>query len=214
MSGITGPPGTGGSGVTDHGALTGLADDDHPQYHNDARGDARYDALGSAAAAQAASQPLDSDLTALAAAGNSAVLAATTASFLTADETKLDSLIGTSNRTIGMTFDGGGSPPTVGSVGYVVAQFAGTIDRWNIVADQSGSAVIDVWKAAGAIPTDANRIAGTEKITLSAQQLASDTSLSTWSTLSVAVGDVLAFEIESVSTCTRLTAEVRVAEPV
>lgn len=31
-----------GSGVTDHGALTGLADDDHTQYHNDARGDARY----------------------------------------------------------------------------------------------------------------------------------------------------------------------------
>lgn len=29
-------------GVTDHGALTGLSDDDHSQYHNDARGDARY----------------------------------------------------------------------------------------------------------------------------------------------------------------------------
>ena len=34
---------TGGSGgVTDHGALTGLSDDDHGQYHNDTRGDARY----------------------------------------------------------------------------------------------------------------------------------------------------------------------------
>lgn len=30
------------AGVTDHGALTGLADDDHTQYHNDARGDTRY----------------------------------------------------------------------------------------------------------------------------------------------------------------------------
>jgi hypothetical protein len=29
-------------GVTDHGALTGLSDDDHPHYHTDARGDARY----------------------------------------------------------------------------------------------------------------------------------------------------------------------------
>ena len=35
-------PGGGGGGVTDHGDLTGLADDDHSQYHNDARGDARY----------------------------------------------------------------------------------------------------------------------------------------------------------------------------
>ncbi len=32
----------GGGGVTDHGALTGLADDDHAQYHTDTRGDARY----------------------------------------------------------------------------------------------------------------------------------------------------------------------------
>jgi hypothetical protein len=35
-----------GGGVTDHGALTGLADDDHTQYHNDTRGDARYSQLG------------------------------------------------------------------------------------------------------------------------------------------------------------------------
>jgi len=32
----------GGGGGTDHGNLSGLADDDHLQYHNDARGDARY----------------------------------------------------------------------------------------------------------------------------------------------------------------------------
>jgi hypothetical protein len=32
----------GGGGVTDHGVLTGLADDDHPHYLNTARGDARY----------------------------------------------------------------------------------------------------------------------------------------------------------------------------
>lgn len=37
---------SGGGGVTDHGTLTGLADDDHPQYHTDARGDLRYSALG------------------------------------------------------------------------------------------------------------------------------------------------------------------------
>jgi hypothetical protein len=32
----------GDGGISDHGALTGLGDDDHTQYHNDARGDARY----------------------------------------------------------------------------------------------------------------------------------------------------------------------------
>lgn len=37
--------GGGGGGSSDHGALTGLADDDHPQYLNNSRGDARYSLL-------------------------------------------------------------------------------------------------------------------------------------------------------------------------
>lgn len=55
----------GGGGVSDHGGLTGLSDDDHPQYHNNTRGDLRYsllahthsgvyDPAGTAAAAMAA----------------------------------------------------------------------------------------------------------------------------------------------------------------
>lgn len=40
-------------GVADHGDLTGLTDDDHPQYHNDARGDARYWPLSTDLATQA-----------------------------------------------------------------------------------------------------------------------------------------------------------------
>lgn len=35
-------PNTSFGGAADHGTLTGLGDDDHPQYHTDARGDARY----------------------------------------------------------------------------------------------------------------------------------------------------------------------------
>lgn len=38
----TGGGGGGEGGVSDHGLLTGLADDDHPQYFNQGRGDARY----------------------------------------------------------------------------------------------------------------------------------------------------------------------------
>jgi len=36
------------TGISEHDALTGLGDDDHPQYHNDARGDARYSPLAHA----------------------------------------------------------------------------------------------------------------------------------------------------------------------
>lgn len=49
-SGTSGDPyiinATGGGGTSDHGALTGLGDDDHPQYFNQTRGDARYIQIG------------------------------------------------------------------------------------------------------------------------------------------------------------------------
>lgn len=41
--GVQGP-----AGPSDHGELSGLSDDDHPQYHNNARGDARYTPLAHA----------------------------------------------------------------------------------------------------------------------------------------------------------------------
>lgn len=50
-------------GVSDHGALTGLSDDDHTQYHNDTRGDIRY---YTKAQSDINYQPKDSDLTSLA----------------------------------------------------------------------------------------------------------------------------------------------------
>ena len=117
----------------------------------------------------------------------------------------------TPRRVVGVTFDGQGSTPTVGSVGYAVVPFSGTIDQWHIVANASGSAVVDVWKAAGTIPVNANAIAGSEKPTLSAAQIASDTALSSWTT-TVTAGDVFGFELESVTTCTRITVEVRISE--
>lgn len=115
-------------------------------------------------------------------------------------------------RAIGVTFDGNGATPTVGSIGYVVCPFDGEIQGWHIVSNVSGSAVVDVWKSSGTIPTNVNTIAGTEKPTLSAQQLASDLSISTWTSLTVASGDVIGFELESVATCTRITVEVVINE--
>lgn len=67
-----------GGGTTYHGALTGLADDDHTQYHTDARGDARYTALAHTGAGGTA---------------HANVVAAGAAGFMTgADKTKLDGI--------------------------------------------------------------------------------------------------------------------------
>jgi hypothetical protein len=81
---------------------------------------------------------------------------------------------------------------------------------WTILADQAGSIVVDVWKDtyANYPPTNADSIAGTEKPTLSSAQQSQDLSLTTWTT-TVAAGDILAFEVESATTVTRVTVALR-----
>ena len=103
--------------------------------------------------------------------------------------------------TFGCSVNGGGFAPLTGIIGYTVIPYNGTITGWNIVSDISGSCVIDVWKAAGVVPTVANTIAGTEKPTLTAQQLNSDSTLTTWTT-AVTAGDVIGFNLDSASTLT------------
>jgi hypothetical protein len=109
-----------------------------------------------------------------------------------------------------VTFDGGGQLLEVGNTkSFYTVTFNGTIQGWYLTADQPGDLVVDVWKAANAIPTNANSIAGTEKPTLNAQQIASDATLSTWNA-AVYPGDVLGFEIESTAVLTKATLVLRI----
>lgn len=105
--------------------------------------------------------------------------------------------------TFGCSVNGGGFAPLTGIIGYTVIPYNGTITGWSIVSDVVGSCVIDVWKAAGVVPTVANTIAGTEKPTLSSQQLNSDNALTTWTT-AVTAGDVIGFYLDSASTLTNV----------
>ena len=105
-------------------------------------------------------------------------------------------------RTVSVGFDGGGSALTSGKVAYfATVPFAGTITAWDLVADQSGSIVIDVWKANDAVPTVSNTITASSKPTLSSTQSAFAGGISGWTT-SVAVGDVFGFHIDSATTVT------------
>lgn len=105
--------------------------------------------------------------------------------------------------SFGITIDGGGSGFATGMKGFTRIPYSGSITGWTMIGDATGSCVIDVWKANNAIPTVANSIAGTEKPTLTAQQLNSDTNLTTWSS-SIAPGDIIAFNVDSTSTVTRV----------
>ncbi len=118
---------------------------------------------------------------------------------------------GFTTGTLGITIDGAGTAITTGVKGYIVLPYNATITSWNVVADQSGSVVVDVWKDSSyTIPTGATQsIAGTEKPTLSSQQINSDLSLSTWTT-SLVVGDVIAFNVDSATTVERITLQIKV----
>jgi hypothetical protein len=91
--------------------------------------------------------------------------------------------------------------------------YAGTITGWTLVADQSGSIVLDVWKDtyANIPPTVADTIAGTEKPTLSSAHKNQDLSLSTWTT-SLSKGDSLIFNVDSASTVTRVSLVLRITK--
>lgn len=116
------------------------------------------------------------------------------------------------SKVITLTFiiDGGGSAITTGQKGHLEIPFACTITGWTLLADQSGSIVIDVWKDtyANFPPTVADTIAGSEKPTLSSAQKNQDLTLTSWTT-SVAAGDILAFNVDSVATVTRVTLSIR-----
>lgn len=109
-------------------------------------------------------------------------------------------------KSFGITIDGGGSAITTGVKGYVTVPYTGTITQWTLLADQSGSIVIDVWKDtyANYPPTVADTIAGSEKPTLSSATKNQDTNLTTWTT-AVTAGDVVGFKVDSASTVTRVT---------
>jgi hypothetical protein len=113
--------------------------------------------------------------------------------------------------TIQFIIDGGGSAITTGQKGHAEVPASGVIEGWTILADQSGSIVVDVWKDtyANFPPTVADTIAGSEKPTLSAAQKNQDLALGTWTT-TVTKGDIIAFNVDSITTVERVLVSIRV----
>jgi hypothetical protein len=114
-----------------------------------------------------------------------------------------------SAKTVGVTVDGGGAAITTGLKGYVQCPVTGTIDSWTLLADQSGSVVIDVWKDtyANALPTDADSITAAAPPTITTATKATNSTLTGWTT-SVTAGDVFGFNVDSATTIERVTLTV------
>jgi len=100
--------------------------------------------------------------------------------------------------------DGGGSEITTGKKGYLRVPFDCTITREALLADQTGSIKVDIWKDtyANFPPTDADTITGGNEPEISAGTKDQDATLTDWTT-SLSEGDILAFNVDSIDTITR-----------
>jgi hypothetical protein len=114
---------------------------------------------------------------------------------------------------VGITIDGGGSAITTGVKGYIEIPYACTINRVTMLADQTGSIVVDIWKAAYASypPTVANTITASAIPTITTATKSQDSTLTGWTT-SVSAGDILGFNVNSATTITRLNLILKVTK--
>jgi hypothetical protein len=96
--------------------------------------------------------------------------------------------------------DGGGLEIVPGLKGSVIVPFACAINSWTLVAEPSGSITVDIWKTplAGYPPEVGDSITGGAKPAIVGGQSATSSSLGAWDT-AVAEGDVLAFNVDSVT---------------
>lgn len=120
---------------------------------------------------------------------------------------------------IGITMDGAGAVLTTGVKGFVYVPKTCTITAVTLLSTDasvlSGSIVVDIWKDvyANYPPTVADTIintgAGGVKPTISSATNSQDTTLAHWTT-SVTAGDVIGFNVDSVTTLQRVTLELTV----
>lgn len=114
--------------------------------------------------------------------------------------------------TANFIIDGVGAALATGVAGDLGPfDFVGKIQAVTLLADQSGSVVIDIWKDtfANFPPTDADTITASAPPTISTATNSQDTTLTGWTT-AIAVGDILRFNVDSVTSITRVTVGLKI----
>jgi len=107
---------------------------------------------------------------------------------------------------IEFVIDGGGSEITDGIKGDLEIPFNCTIQRVTLLADVSGSIVVDIWVDTYALyaPTDADSITASAVPTISSAIKSQDITLSGWTT-SLSAGSIIRYNVDSCTTITRCT---------
>jgi len=117
----------------------------------------------------------------------------------------------TEESEVVFVIDGGGATIATGEKGHIPLPFAGEIVSASMETDQTGSIVVDIWKdtRANFPPTDADSITASAPLTISADDNVEDTTLTGWTT-AFSEGDILAYNVDSVTTVQRVTITLRV----
>ncbi len=120
-------------------------------------------------------------------------------------------LIANGQRAIIFIIDGGGAAITTGEKGHLEIPFKCEIQQVELLGDQSGSIVIDIWKDTyGAFPPiDADSITDSAPPTITTAQKSQDSTLTGW-TKTINAGDILAFNVDSVTDIERVTLILKV----
>jgi len=123
---------------------------------------------------------------------------------------KIIKFLGNNEVSINFIIDGGGSAITTGVKGFIEIPFGMQITGVTLLADQSGSIVVDVWKDtyANYPPTDADSITASAVPTISTATKSQDLTLTGWTT-NVVAGDIIGFNVDSITTVTRVTLALR-----
>lgn len=113
---------------------------------------------------------------------------------------------GAVDRDLLFRVDGLGSVITTGIRGDARISFDCTIKQWTLLADQTGSIQIDIWKIdySSYPPVAGNTITGSSTPAITSDVKNSSSTLTGWTT-SISAGDCLRFNVDSVSTITRVT---------
>lgn len=117
---------------------------------------------------------------------------------------------------INFVIDGGGADITVGLKGLVMVDFACTIEQVTLLGDVSSSIVVDIRKTTYASydgsthPGPGDSICGSAVPTLATAVKYQDGALAGWGT-SLAAGDILGFNVSSVSGAGRVLVSLKVS---
>lgn len=114
--------------------------------------------------------------------------------------------------TLNIVLDGGEEDLAVGLQADLTVDFACTIEGVKLLANASGSCVIDIWKDtyANYPPTNADSITAAAPPTLSTAVKMTDETLTGWTT-EIAAGDTLRFNVDSCSGIQRITIALKVS---